>query len=763
MRIHLFIQAVFCLLTLVTVGQTNFSYQGKVVDESGIPIIGAQFNFLVANKVVALTDVNGVYAFESKEPSLRITQVGYADVTVIPDDTLIVLAETSSMLNAVVVSENKRFTELKNATISLEIIKPNLIANTAPTNLEESIGRINGVQVVDNQPTIRSGSGWSYGAGSRVQVLINGAPMLSGDAGQPLWTFVPTEGIAGVEIIKGASSVIYGSSALNGIINITTRKPSSKPYTQVSTSAGFYDLPKRQSLRYQGDSRNTVSNFTAYHTSTYKGLGVSLGLNALNDESYKMSDYDKRVRGTLGLHKTVAKHNLVYGLNTTYQQGTSGSFLLWESYDLGYTALDSGSTDNTVSRLSIDPYLKWSTGKFQHTLNTRYLSINNEVDNGDPTIDQSNSSDLVYAEYQSSFNLTAKRFNAVGGLVAINTVTQSPLYNGTQNATNYAAYVQLEKGWGKLTANGGARYEQFTLNSRTESKPVYRAGLNYAAADFTFLRASYGQGYRFPSIAESFITTTVGPVSIYPNENLQSETGTNLEIGVKQGFKIGTLKLLADAAVFRMQFENMMEFTFGLWEFRSIDDLDIGFKTLNAGRMQVSGTEVNVSLIGEFKSFDLQGFVGYTYAKSAALEPNRVMGKNALGENITYQSTSSNFTGNALKYRPVHTAKADIMLNLKKWKFGIGASYQSQVRNIDLAFISDPISTFVSGVQESIDQELTAYILFNARLGYKLSEHWKTNLIIANITNEEYAIRPADLGAPRSVRLQVTYTLDKSK
>ncbi|MEN8696811.1 MAG: hypothetical protein ABF317_05855, partial [Bacteroidia bacterium] len=69
----------------------------------------------------------------------------------------------------------------------------------------------------------------------------------------------------------------------------------------------------------------------------------------------------------------------------------------------------------------------------------------------------------------------------------------------------------------------------------------------------------------------------------------------------------------------------------------------------------------------------------------------------------------------------------------------------------------------VPGVQESIDQELTAYILFNARLGYKLSEHWKTNLIIANITNEEYAIRPADLGAPRSVRLQVTYTLDKSK
>ncbi|MDA9110959.1 TonB-dependent receptor, partial [Bacteroidia bacterium] len=441
----------------------------------------------------------------------------------------------------------------------------------------------------------------------------------------------------------------------------------------------------------------------------------------------------------------------------------SGSFLLWESYDLGYTALDSGSTDNTVSRLSIDPYLKWSTGKFQHTLNTRYLSINNEVDNGDPTIDQSNSSDLVYAEYQSSFNLTAKRFNAVGGLVAINTVTQSPLYNGTQNATNYAAYVQLEKGWGKLTANGGARYEQFTLNSRTESKPVYRAGLNYAAADFTFLRASYGQGYRFPSIAESFITTKVGPVSIYPNENLQSETGTNLEIGVKQGFKIGTLKLLADAAVFRMQFENMMEFTFGQWGPIAPPLFGAGFKTLNTGKTRVSGAELNLSFQQKTKSIEVQGFVGYTYTKSEAMEPNKVVGSDNSNNQLTYLNTSSDTTDYALKYRPQHLAKADVMVTYKNWTLGVGTAYQSAVQNVDAAFVTFPISAYVPGVQESIDQELTAYILFNARLGYKLSEHWKTNLIIANITNEEYAIRPADLGAPRSVRLQVTYTLDKSK
>ena len=66
-------------------------------------------------------------------------------------------------------------------------------------------------------------------------------------------------------------------------------------------------------------------------------------------------------------------------------------------------------------------------------------------------------------------------------------------------------------------------------------------------------------------------------------------------------------------------------------------------------------------------------------------------------------------------------------------------------------------------IQESKDKGLTAYTLINARIGYVFTDSWKTNLILSNITNKEYAIRPADLGAPRSVRLQVTYTLDKSK
>ena len=71
-----------------------------------------------------------------------------------------------------------------------------------------------------------------------------------------------------------------------------------------------------------------------------------------------------------------------------------------------------------------------------------------------------------------------------------------------------------------------------------ESKPVFRLGTSYAIDPATFIRASIGQGYRFPTIAEKFIFTQFGGLPIIPNFGLESETGWTSEIGIRKGFKI---------------------------------------------------------------------------------------------------------------------------------------------------------------------------------------------------------------------------------
>jgi hypothetical protein len=56
-------------------------------------------------------------------------------------------------------------------------------------------------------------------------LVWNGVPMLAPDLGDAKWNSVPMEQAAQIEILKGASSVLYGSGALNGIIAVTEKEP----------------------------------------------------------------------------------------------------------------------------------------------------------------------------------------------------------------------------------------------------------------------------------------------------------------------------------------------------------------------------------------------------------------------------------------------------------------------------------------------------------------------------------------------------------
>ena len=81
----------------------------------------------------------------------------------------------------------------------MEVIKPSLIENKNTTNIQTAMEQVPGVNITDGQANIRGGSGWSYGAGTRVQVLVDDMPLISGDAGQAQWSLISTENINQVD------------------------------------------------------------------------------------------------------------------------------------------------------------------------------------------------------------------------------------------------------------------------------------------------------------------------------------------------------------------------------------------------------------------------------------------------------------------------------------------------------------------------------------------------------------------------------------
>ncbi len=757
-----------------TLAQT-ITLKGKVTDDKtkevliGVTIINSK------NKGVT-TNINGEYAISINtyvKDTITFSYVGYtpkkfiynpADYTnKIQEGVLTVnikLEEEAKVYEQVVVSAGRNEQKLKNVTVSMELIKPYLFQERNNVNLDDGINQIPSVSFIDGQASIRGGSGWSYGAGTRVLVLLDDMPMVSGDANQVQWSYLPVESINQLEVIKGASSVLYGSSALNGVINLRTIRPKDKPYTAVNLFGGVYDNGLREGLKWQGNNILQKSGASILHAQRWGRFDGTFSVNYLNDDGFRMGEPEDRVRFSFNTRYTPKKvKNLVYGVNGNIMRSNVGSFLLWESYELAYTQLDSGFNNTNTLRYNVDPYVIFYTGETRHNIRGRYFYLDNNVDNGDPANNQSNTSNYYYAEYQVQHNFKKIRLNIVGGISGNYTLSNSPIFEGVHQSANVAPFIQLEKKWKKLTINGGARYENFRLDDYFESKPVLRAGANYEVGKATFIRASYGQGYRFPSIVESFVRTSSGPLQVYPNPDLKSETGWNTEIAIKQGLKLGKWQGFVDLAGFWSEYDRMMEFNFGRWgPNMGLDNLlGLGFSSVNVGETRISGIDVSLGGEGKIGNTDLKIIGGYTYIDPISKNPTAVYDTDIDGNPLTYSKSSSDTNSNILKYRFRHLAKLDIQATYKRFSVGISGRYNSFMQTVDAFFVDPLFLAFVPGIEKGREETKNGVWIFDFRANYSITNQLKAAIIVTNFTNNIFMARPGDMSPPRLFTVQLSY------
>ncbi|MFN4082585.1 MAG: TonB-dependent receptor domain-containing protein [Bacteroidia bacterium] len=755
--------AFFLLLNSSLFSQVKIT--GKVIDAiSNEPLTGV---VVVVEKNGTITGITGDFTLNITDYNFPLVaefkMVGYntEKVTFFNQQAVTVkLTSSNKMLNQVVVAGQRSLVNVYRTTAATEVIKPYLIENKITTNMNKLVDQIPSVHVVDGQINIRSGSGWSYGAGSRVLVLLDGMPFLTGDAGQVQWKFLPIENVEQVEVIKGASSVLFGSSALNGMVNLTTKQATDKPYTKVNVFAGVYSKPNAgDGLNYPYANLQNQAGFNIFHAQKFgsdKNNSFSVAANYLNDEGYRFGEYDKRFRLNYNF-RFKPKPKLNYGIAGGLLLTDGASFLLWNGIKERYTALNRQQTITKSTNVYVDPTLTYYTGAFKHDIKTRFLHINNDVDN--LTQNQDNSSDLRYADYQVSRNLTYLKLMLIGGATMVYTTSNSPLYNGINTSANRAIFVNAEKyllNNNKLILNAGLRYEYFAMNDVGEAKPVSRFGLNYMATKYTFLRASYGQGYRFPSIAERYITTSVGALNIFSNPFLQSETGSNSEIGIKQAFLINDFKGFFDVAYFDMRFDNMIEFNFGMWGGTDFFNLNnFGFKSVNIGKSKINGLDFSMGAEGKIGEVLVQTLMGYTFTNPIIIDENAIFATDSFGTKYNFRNTRSDSV-NVLKYRFRHLAKADIQFTYKKFISGFSMRYNSFIQNIDAAFIY--LNPSIPDIALGRNYNTNGVWFFDLRFGYNFTSKINCNIAISNLLNTEAMMRPADMVAPRLTIVNLGYS-----
>ncbi|MBK7428045.1 MAG: TonB-dependent receptor [Saprospiraceae bacterium] len=702
----------------------------------------------------AVTDENG--RFELTLPagsySCELSLVGYVPVVVNVNIKMDSFSEMTfdmemadNILKTTTVTSGRYDKAIGEVTVSLEVIRPQLVNSTNTTALDQVLQKMPGVDIIDGQANIRGGSGYSYGAGSRVLILLDDIPALQADAGTTNWNDFPIENISRIEILKGASSVLYGSSALNGIINVLTGYPTEKAETKAVLYYTHFMDPADPAKKWWTRAPYETG-MSILHKQKFNKLDVVLNGFYRNRESFNQSSYSKYGRLSANL-KYRLKDNLIIGLNSNFNPGSSSDFFYWRDAQTGaYQPAPDVLTISNRFRFNLDPYLTYfDKAGSRHKIIGRYNFIDNR--NND---NRSNRSDLYYAEYQYLKTFKAIDLVLASGVVYQGTATTAELYGDTTyRSTNLAAYLQLEKKFfNRLNISLGARVEYNEMRSpemvgdfvipggvNQQTRPVMRAGANYQLANYTFIRAAFGQGYRFPTVAERFVNTPFGSVRVFPNPALESETGWTAEIGFKQGLQIGNWKGFFDIAGFVQEYDNMMEFVFTV-----TPDFQFGFQSQNIGDTRIRGLDMNISGAGKIAGLETIILTGYTY-----LDPRY--------RTFTEQdSFTSSAKRNILKYRFQHTFKFDLETGTDKIRAGISVNYNSNMENID-AILEELV---VPGLKAYRAENNKGFIIVDFRASWKFTRNLKASVLLKNALNREYSLRPGLLEGPRNL----TFRLD---
>jgi len=782
------------ILSIGLYGQGQGTFRGSVRDKlTNEPLVGASIILRLDRSFGTATNINGEfslllnhgsYIFEVSYTGMKSDSVSFHIEAGQVIERNIIIEPFVSQLQGVEIKAGKFERPIEEMTVSMEIIKADLIEAKNTQNIQTILDYTPGLNILDNEPQIRGGSGFTFGVGSKVAVLVDDMPMLSGDAGRPYWDFIPVENIEQIEVIKGASSVLSGTSALSGAIHIRTAMPGDKPLTKVTVFSGAYTPPSDRSQKWWSDYPYiTGANFL--HLRKIDNLDFVLGGNLYLDHSYigapkpgpfvtdtisnfadsKMATQRGRVNFTLR-QRSKKIQGLNYGVSGNFMYQHTPMVLAWLDDTSGFFRAYPGAVflqDQFIGNL--DPFVNYySRVGFRHSFKARVLYNNTHQSNN-----QDIKSTFIFADYNFRRDYAfLQGLEFIGGLSGQYAIAKADMYKGIGNDVNrfynFSGYAQFENNLFKtLTLSVGLRLEYYNMNGvEYDFKPIFRAGLNLKVMKETYVRFSYGQGYRFPTIAERYIRTNVGTFGVFENPELKPEKSWNAEVGVKQGFKFFKYFGYIDIALFQQEYANTVEYLFGFWDSTYSTIGGAGFKFLNTGHSRIIGADISVSGAAQLADkVTLRTILGYNYILPKTLDPDYVYAVDIYDTNYSYNNTSLDPSNNILKYRFLHTFKGDIELNVYSFSVGFSAKYFSKIENLDLAIKKFEESTDAAGgsiqrirYMDYYETNNTGKWIFDLRASYKISEHHEVSLISNNFMNSIYSLRPLKAEPLRSVMVQ---------
>ncbi|MBX3256329.1 MAG: TonB-dependent receptor [Chitinophagaceae bacterium] len=516
---------------------------GKIFTSDGLPAPGISLT-LKDTRFSGITNETGVFRIKapagtytlvvesvSNQPETVTVSVKGGLVTNIP---AITLPQNSKQLPEVVVTGQYGVQSLKNSVYKVRSIGKELIQMRNATDL---------AGVLNNELGIRFSSDFALGetdinvmgmSGQNVKILLNGVPLVDRGSIRQSLSQIDINSIEKVEIVEGPMSVMYGTDALAGVINIITKKNAAKQNNtynigariQEETAGSEYDPFRKKGLHNQ----NIHAGWT--HKS---GINVGVGATRNNFGGWQGTktgrQKDFRPKDQLFANGTIGYRN--QKLNTWYRLDLLDETITIE----GPVAADMATDQEFITRrfthtMQADWLLNEKlnfNGSFSYQdyhrrtrttdldLLTGKRTLNTRLEGGQ---DMSEFSTLFFrgtAQYKMSPMVSFQP-----GIEIKSDRTTGPRITGNPTITDYSLFASAEiKPVSFINIRPGVR---FSKNSVYDAPPVIPSlNTKISLSKKTDLRLSYGRGFRAPALQELYFDFHDANHSINGNPDLKAE------------------------------------------------------------------------------------------------------------------------------------------------------------------------------------------------------------------------------------------------
>ncbi len=447
--------------------------------------------------------------------------------------------ETSATLPDVVVSATRVEEPVQDVAQDVTVLTAQEIKRDGFSTITGAIASVMGVQVNEygNRGSIATAS--IRGATSaQVLILIDGKRLNLPSTGQFDLNDLPItlDDVERIEVVRGASSALYGADAMGGVINIITKNPG-KPVTSLSASYGSSDT------RHISAYSSRQAGVFGYVLSTEKETSDGFMPNT----DYDLWNLDGKV--TLKLSKDA---NVVFNANYEHkEEGVPG--------EVDYPTPDAREHDeNELFGIGLN-IKKMHLNLYSHKSGLHYW---------DPLVeDDYYRTGMRGADIQDSFLLGSSNLVTAGGEIVAERLNSNVV--GIKNRTTEGVFAQDQLIFTEnLIATAGLRYDNYDLGSRVTP----RVSALYRPFAKTTFRISAGMGYRVPTFEDLYWPNTGYAEG---NPNLKPEKSKEYEISFEQMFG---KSLTAKALAFHKNVEDLIqweELPSGMWMPENIDQARI--------------------------------------------------------------------------------------------------------------------------------------------------------------------------------------------